>query len=355
MRRLPEEEVATAVLSKEPIHMIPVAKYPFDRVHADVLCGFPETERQNKVVLVVIDSFSKWLITVELPNQKASVISDAFVRHVICQHSVPRTVVTDQGRNFVGKIFSDLAKLYNFAHVQTTAYHQQANGMVERQNHTIANMVSAYVDKEGKQWDRYLALVTFAYNTAVQASTKQSPFYLLRMREAILPTDLAMRIEPRNLYETTTLYAQEMSEAIRNAWTTAAETMRKAQSKQKAYADEQRKTAEHRIEPTDLVLIYRDQPNPKECKKLTTRWDGPYRVLRVERPNVVVRQLYEDARPKKVHLDKVKLYNEATTLPLRAMDDPAEGAQDDDGQSDEGENIGSDRDETPIQDTEDTS
>ncbi|UYV81466.1 hypothetical protein LAZ67_20001269 [Cordylochernes scorpioides] len=64
------------------------------------------------------------------------------------------------------------------------AYHPQTNGLTERSNRTIANMLSMYMDLEQKNWDEMLPFITFAYNTAKQESTGFTPFFLIHGKEA---------------------------------------------------------------------------------------------------------------------------------------------------------------------------
>lgn len=50
----------------------------------------------------------------------------------------------------------------------TTAYRPQSDGLVERANRTIQNMLSAYVYNNRTGCDKFLPLVTMAYNSSVQ-------------------------------------------------------------------------------------------------------------------------------------------------------------------------------------------
>ena len=77
-----------------------------------------------------------------------------------------------------------------------TRYVQQRNnpqtdGITERFNRTIKTMLIQFI-KEHKQndWDTKLNKLSFAYNTAVHAVTKFSPFELMFGRIPKLPIDL---------------------------------------------------------------------------------------------------------------------------------------------------------------------
>jgi hypothetical protein len=81
-------------------------------------------------------------------------------------------------------------------HLVTAAYHPQCNGLVERYNHTFAEMLSMYVNSYHNDWDGLIDFVTFAYNTSRQETTGYSPFYLLYGWEAVLPIDVALGNNP---------------------------------------------------------------------------------------------------------------------------------------------------------------
>jgi hypothetical protein len=60
-------------------------------------------------------------------------------------------------------------------------------------NRTLKTSLAAYVETDPSSWDDKLPFVTFAYNTAMQASTGKSPFELLFGRKPVPPAipDLA--------------------------------------------------------------------------------------------------------------------------------------------------------------------
>ena len=91
-------------------------------------------------------------------------------------------VISDQGREFVNRVSQDLFALTKTKHRISTAYHPQTNGLVEQFNKTIQRALLKLVKKEQDDWDQYIDGVLFGYRTAVQKSTKKSPFEVMYLR-----------------------------------------------------------------------------------------------------------------------------------------------------------------------------
>lgn len=53
----------------------------------------------------------------------------------------------------------------------------------------------------GDDWDLYLKKVIFAYNVSIQKSTGQSPFFLNKLKDAVLPIDLTISIKRTQIYD----------------------------------------------------------------------------------------------------------------------------------------------------------
>ena len=70
----------------------------------------------------------------------------------------------------------------------TTPYHPQLDGLVERFNRTLLNLLSLAASENGQEWDLHLLMVMLAYCTSVQESTGCTPFYMMFGLEA-LPAD----------------------------------------------------------------------------------------------------------------------------------------------------------------------
>lgn len=82
--------------------------------------------------------------------------------------------------------------------MNTTAYHRQTDGLVEKFNHTLCQSMSIYVSCDQKDWDTHIPAILFGYRVRRHETTGDSPFYLLYGREPRLPLDASL-IPPSSL------------------------------------------------------------------------------------------------------------------------------------------------------------
>ena len=158
-------------------------------VAADIMGPLPESEAGNSYILVVGDYFTRWMEAFPIPNQEAVTVAQKLVDEVYCRFSVPEQLHSDQGKQFESGLMHEICKLLNISKSQTTAYHPQCDGLVERFNRTLQDMLATTV-RDPFDWEGSLRKVCMAYNSSVNASTGFTPFYLMFGREARLPVDL---------------------------------------------------------------------------------------------------------------------------------------------------------------------
>ena len=134
----------------------------------------PLSRNNHRYLLVVMDYFTKWADAIPLCDQKATTITDAAVK--ICSNF--GILHSDQNRNFESTLFHQVLEAFGIHKCRTTAYHPQGDGIVERFNRSLLQLLRCYVDTED-DWERYLPLVLYAYRTAQHSSTGVSPFQLM--------------------------------------------------------------------------------------------------------------------------------------------------------------------------------
>ena len=152
------------------------ADKPFDMVGMDLLGPLPETPRGNKYICVFSDYNSRWPEGGPLKNKKTTSVAKLFIDEVVSRHGAPKVLLSDQGGEFMSDLVKDICAYLITSKVNTTAYHPQTNGLTERFNATLCQIISIYVDLNQQNWDELLPLVLFAYRTAIQESTTISPF-----------------------------------------------------------------------------------------------------------------------------------------------------------------------------------
>ena len=137
----------------------------------------PLSTANNQYLLVVQDYFTKWAEAIPLPDQTAPRITAELVK-IFSVFGLPDVLHSDQGRNFASTILRQTLEAFGIAKFLTRAYNPQGDGMVERLNRSLLQILRAFVEKQ-HDWERYLPMVMFAYRTSVHASTKVTPFSLM--------------------------------------------------------------------------------------------------------------------------------------------------------------------------------
>ena len=115
--------------------------FPLDRIGIDVIGPLPLTKRQNKLILVIGDHFTRWMEAFPIPNQQAEVVAQKLVIEFISRFGIPFELHTDKGRNFEIELFRSVCNLLQIKKTRTTAYHPASNGLIERFNKTLETMI----------------------------------------------------------------------------------------------------------------------------------------------------------------------------------------------------------------------
>ncbi|XP_057374828.1 uncharacterized protein LOC130695755 [Daphnia carinata] len=232
-----------------PLQPLPPVDRVWQRIAMDIVGPIQESVKGYKYILVLSDYASRFVFAFPMKNQTAQTIASIMVNKVITKYGAPEIVLTDQGTNFLSSLVQEMCKLFKIKQMRTTAYHPQTDGLVERFNRTLCDMLACYVVDEPEEWDKYLPFVTLAYNTSQQATLKDTPFYLFFGREPILPNDIKINRNFEHDEGSSGLYYQKW----RNAQDLARSHLFKAQTKQKGYYDERAKGIAYKI--GDLVML----------------------------------------------------------------------------------------------------
>ncbi|UYV61758.1 hypothetical protein LAZ67_1006359, partial [Cordylochernes scorpioides] len=254
---------------------IPPVSRPFEKIGIDLLGRFPTSNDGNKWTVVATDYLTRYAMTKAIPNGSSEEVGKFIVEDVILKHGAPRELISDRGRTFISHIIRDINNLCGTAHRFTSAYHPQTNGLTERLNKTLGDMLSMYVDVDQRNWDSVLPYETFAYNTAKQETTGFSPFYHVHGRDVETPLDTILTYrEEANLED----YVESLVTNAEDARQLARLNILKAQEKDKSRYDKSHRPVQYRTE--DLVWVYTPVRKQGLSEKLLKRYFGPYKVVR---------------------------------------------------------------------------
>ncbi|KII68202.1 Transposon Tf2-9 polyprotein [Thelohanellus kitauei] len=266
---------------KPKSNLIPINTSPDVQFwEVDFMGPLPRTINDNQYIIVFINTFTKWVEALAVPDQSSSTAVKAMLECVVYRFGIPDRIHSDQGRHFEGDLFKGICKTMGIKKSRTTPYHPASNGNVERENRKIKEMLRHHVNSNQNDWDRHLSMVLFAIRSAQNASTKYSPAELTLGRK--LKTPVALEFS-KNIYQKYVKIPdgnaifQKLVSTLHQTWNIASCNIKKAQELYKNNHDII--SSENMYKPGDLVLTKTNGKN-----KLCNVFSGPHLVLESRHP-----------------------------------------------------------------------
>ena len=214
---------------RPPLHPIPVRR-PFQILGVDIM-DLPVTQLGNRHVVVFQDYLAKWPMVFPVPDQRAHRLARLIAEEIVPMFGVPEGLLSDRGANLLSHLMMDLCKLLGIKKLNTTSYHPQCNGMVERFNLTLKTMLPKHAGRFGLQWDRYLSGVLWAYRNTPHETTGEKPSFLLLGIYCRTPSEAAL-LPPHTMEPSTVeIYREELILNLSSARQLAVETKEQSQAK----------------------------------------------------------------------------------------------------------------------------
>src|SRR6266481_6253519 len=186
--------------------------------------------------MVVTDWFTKWVEIFPLPDITAQTVSQILVEEVICRYGAPKEILTDRGNDFTSTLFRAVCKQCNTVKVFSTPYSLQTQGIVERFNRTLLNVISTTVGPS-RQWDTVLPYLRLAYNTAIHEVTGHSPFFINFGRDPKMPHDLSLTVPSGAELHGNKEFLEKIRQNLEKAWDAARKSISTEQQRQKVIYD----------------------------------------------------------------------------------------------------------------------
>lgn len=293
----------------------------FDCVGIDILGPFPQSQQGNKYIVVATEYLTRMAMAHPYPDATSESVADFILKQIIVQHGCPKRILSDRGTQFISKATRELYALLKIQGILCSGYNPATNGLTERMNATLATMVSMYVSSSHRDWDLYIQMLVFAYNTSQHASTGFSPFFLLYGRESNTPVDVLFDVSDELVSPHS--HVTVLHDHFKRIHTIARKRLTETQTKAKRLFDAKHTNLEFSI--GDKVFLYTPRKLSGRAEKLLHNYYGPYVIVEKYSPLVygleVVRKTKTGKRKQRIevaHISRLKIYNERdsfTTAP----------------------------------------
>ena len=309
------------VISPYPLYPIPVIGEPFERVQIDCVGPLPRTKSGNKFLLTIMCTATRFPEAIPLRSITAPAVVKALVKFFSI-FGLPKVAQSDQGSNFMSRVFSQVMKQLNITHVCSSAYHPESQGAIERFHRTLKSMLRTYCLEFEKDWDEGVHLLLFAAREVVQESLGFSPAELVFAHTVRGPLRLLQEkwlgdSKPQNLLD----YVSKFRFKLHRACELAKENMAVAQGKMKRWYDKDAKSRS--FSPGDKVLVLLPIPG----SALQARYGGPYLVKKkVGDRDYIVDTPDRRRRSRLCHVNMLKPYFDRESQPDSNPSDAAEGS-----------------------------
>ncbi len=105
-------------------------------------------------------------------------VAHALASHLISPYTTPHILFSDNGTKFKKQIIEDICNQFNIKKTFITARHNASNGLVERTNRKILQILRHLVGKFHESWEDWLSHVAASINGSINISTGKTPHYI---------------------------------------------------------------------------------------------------------------------------------------------------------------------------------
>ena len=186
-------EKSDHTLSRGQLQSTEIPTEKWHDVSIDFVTDLPESGSGIDAIMVVVDKATRMTHLIHCSKSiSAAQTANLYMRYVAKLHGIPRCVYTDRGTQFVSRFWSELWKLMGTQLKYSTAYHPQTQGVVERMNSVIGQMLRCTIHELGepRNWKNLLPTIELAINSSPNRSTGYTPFFLNYGFQPTVPAEL---------------------------------------------------------------------------------------------------------------------------------------------------------------------
>jgi len=140
----------------------------------------PPSAKGHRYCLCIVDSCTRWTTVYALKTLSAKAVCHSLI-DLFTDVGIPQVLISDCGTKFMSQLTQMLSRLGCSPRFNTPG-HPETSGLVERFNQTCKNMLYHVVQQHGRQWHKFLPLMTWAIREVPNSTTGVSPYMLVYRR-----------------------------------------------------------------------------------------------------------------------------------------------------------------------------
>ena len=145
----------------------------------DFIVGLPWSNGNNAILVVVCRLTKMRHFIPYRDTGTAEQLADLYARNIFRLHGLPKTVVSDQGMQFLTKFWKGLCKILRIEALLSTSYYPKTDRQTERMNAILEQYLRAYINYLQDDWEAWLHMAEFAANNQASETTGMSPFFAI--------------------------------------------------------------------------------------------------------------------------------------------------------------------------------
>ena len=274
---------------------------PWSHIQVDTSVHLPAAPGGLKVLLVVIDVFTGYIILRALKRSTAELVAMS-LWEIFCIFGLPRIIQSDNGTEFCNDVIRSLMKLINIDHRFISPYNPRSDGKVERSIRTTMSIIKKLLHGNEENWTLFVPFAQLSFNNKVSSLTGSTPFSLMFGRNLNPIKDYTTS------YEGTLIdlqqWKQHMEQIQSLIYPAIIERVKDKKSKMIQYLDKKRKVLLSPY-PIGAVVMLKD---PNKTDKFQPKYVGPYSIIkRTRNGNYKLRDETGEELERNVPPDQLKL------------------------------------------------
>ena len=270
-------------LTPGELEPIPVPGRSWGSISLDLITDLPPSKRSGDfpdkkggstptydAELVIVDRLTKEVEFIPVRKDMTSKqFAHVFLKHVFSKHGMPDDITSDRAALFTSEFWETFSELVGTKRKISTSFHPQTDGLTERMNATLECYWRTFVNFEQNNWADWSDLAEFCWNNSPSPITGISPF------EANGKT--VKPVEVKHLLNYTSESARQLADRLKELQDNLKEILTHAQDTQAKYYDAKHRPLEFKV-GDQVMLNVRNMGSNRPCKKLSSKYEGRFRV-----------------------------------------------------------------------------